>query len=153
MTRLALISAAVLAALASPATAQPGGFRIVDVQVADGKLTWTEAVPVQVEKAVPVVKEVTVEKELNGKKVVVVEKVTVNEKVVVTEFVSVKRTTELKTVAVTDGAGKAVAADKVAERLGGAPAVLLTGPLPAKHRALFKADTLFIEPAEPKGNK
>lgn len=137
MTRFALLSAVVLVALAPPAPAQPGpagGLRIVDVQAADGKLTWIETQVVPVEEAI------TVEEEVNGMKVTVVKKVTVY------KTVSVTRVADLKTAKVTDGTGKAVGADKLAERLKEAPAVLLTAPLSDKHHKLFKDDTLFIEP-------
>ena len=47
---------------------------------------------------------------------------------------------------VTDATGKAIEADKLADRLKEGPAVLLTAPLSDKHRKLFKDDTLFVEP-------
>ena len=144
MTRFALLSALAFAALLSArADAQPGAFlpgvQIIDAKVEKGKLTWTEYA------TTPVTKEIEVVVNMNGKQVPVKQKITVH------EIVPVTRMNDLKGAKVTDGAGKEVGADKLAERLKEpAPVVLITGPLSAKHRALFKDTTVFVEfPAAP----
>lgn len=146
MTRFALFAALVL--LSAPALAQPpgppglGGITIIDAKADKGKLAWTEYV------AVPVQKEVERVVVANGKQVTVKQTVTVHEVVPVTKAV------ELKGLKVTDAAGKEIDADKVAERLKEAtPVVLASGALPAKHRALFKDTTLFVEPLPPPAPK
>jgi hypothetical protein len=140
---LAALGAVALApalALAQPA---PGGYQIIDLKANNGKLMWNSV------KAVPVQKEVEVTVNVDGK--LVVEKRTV----VVYEYVTYASEVALNKVKVTNGAGKAVDAEKAAELLkDGGAVVLVSGPVAAKHRALFKDTTLFIElPVElpPKG--
>ena len=101
----------------------PGGFRIVDAKADKGKLTWTETAAVPVEKVVDVIMVI------DGKQV------SVKKKVTVIEYVSVTKTGDLKGAKVTDAAGKAIEADKIAERLKETtPVVFVSGPVPAKHR-------------------
>lgn len=141
--------ALVLAALgAAPAPAQPPAtppavgpaeFRVVDARADRRKLTWTEYLATTVQK------EIAVEEVANGKPVLVKRVVTV------TEMVPVTRSVELKGLKATDGAGKAVDADKLSQRLKEpGPVVLVAGELSAKHRELFKDTTLFIELPAPK---
>lgn len=112
----------------------PDGLRIVDAVVEKDKLLWSETkfVPVEVEKTIEVL--------VGGKKV------TQTVKVTEVRAESVRLTVELKGLKVTDGSGKALGDDKIAELLKEpVPVVLLSGPLPAKHRGLFKDKTVFIE--------
>ena len=147
MIRSVVLAALALAVLAPtragaqpPFDPTPGGFRIVDAKADKGKLTWTETV------AVPVVKEVEVIMMIDGKPVAVKKKVTT------IEYVSVAKTGDLKGAKVTDAAGKAIDADKIAERLKETtPVVFVSGPVPAKHRELFKDTTVFVEFPQPKG--
>ena len=146
MTRFALLSALALAALPHPrADAQPdaffpGSIRIIDAKADKGKLTWTEYA------TTPVVREIEVIVNMNGKQVATKQKVTVH------EVVPVTKTADLKGAKATDAAGKAIDADKLAERLKeSTPVVLVSGAVPAKHRALFKDTTVFVEFPQPKG--
>jgi hypothetical protein len=135
MIRLAAFAALVLAvapARADDPAAAP--FRIIDARVASGKLEWEEARTV----AVPVVKQVQVVE--NG--MVVVKNAVFMELVTVAD----KQAIEVKDLKATDVAGKAVAADTLADLLKEkTPVVLMTGPLPVKHRGLFKDKTVFVE--------
>jgi hypothetical protein len=140
MTRFALLSAIALAALPpAPALAQPavpglGGLRIAEAKADKGKLTWT------VTELVPVTKEIEVTVNVNGMNVVRKQAVTVYENQ------SVTKTADLKGLKATDVAGKEIDADKLAERLKEAtPVVFVSGTVPAKHRALFKDATVFVE--------
>jgi hypothetical protein len=140
MTRFALLSALALAALlpapalAQPAAVGPGGVRIAEAKIDKGKLTWT------VTEVVPVIKEIEVTVNVNGMNVVQKRAVTAYEPQ------SVTRTADLKGVKATDAAGKEIDADKLAERLKEAtPVVFVSGTVPAKHRALFKDTTIFVE--------
>ena len=125
---------------AAPAPAQfPGGVKFVEASVDKDKLTWTETT------YVPVTKTVEVQ--------VVVGGMTRTEKQTVTEMLpqQVTRSVELKNLKVADGAGKAIAADKVADALKESPtAVMTVGPLPERHRKLFKEKTVFVEIPAPK---
>jgi hypothetical protein len=144
MIRFALFFALALAVLpparcsAQPIT--PGSFRVVDAKADKGKLavTETEYVPIQKVEEVVVV--------ANGKQVV--EKRTVT----ALEAVSVTREIEFKGVKASDVSGKEIGSDKLAELLKEQkPVVVVTGPILAKHRALFKDTTVFLELApEPK---
>jgi hypothetical protein len=145
MIRFPVLAALALAALlpvraaAQPIDPSAGTFRIVEVKVEKDKLTWMETKSVPVTRA----EEVVVEK--NGKKVI--EKV----EVTVLESIPEVRSVGLKALKATDGAGKAIAADKLAELLKEPTAVVMTsGPVPAKHRELFKEKTVFIEIPAPK---
>jgi hypothetical protein len=134
MLRSAILAAIAVALLASAVGAQPGSFQVVDVTVVKGKLQWTET------QAIPVTKQIEVTVNVNGKNVVERRAVTVH------EHISVTKEMDLKGTKVTDGAGKAIAADKVAELLKDkAPVVLVTGPVAEKHRKLFKETTVFVE--------
>jgi hypothetical protein len=142
MTRLAILSALVLAALlparASAQPGAPGGLHITDAKVDKDKLVWTVTVMVPVQKAVPV------EVEKNGMKV------TELRTVVVYEIQQVTKAVELKGFKATDAAGKPIAADKLAELLKETgPVVLVTGTLPERHRKLFKDTTVFLESVAP----
>lgn len=135
MFRSAVQVALAVAVLApAGAFAQPGNFQVVEVKVNRDKLTWNET------RAVPVRKVVEVTVNVNGMNVVEKREITVNEIVTFTKEIG------LKTVKATDGAGKAVDAEKLAEALkDGKPVVVVSGPVAAKHRALFKDSTLFIQ--------
>jgi hypothetical protein len=112
----------------------PGAPRILDVKVEKDRMVWTEYV------TVPVQKTVTVTVTVNGKAVLQDRTVTVYE--------TTARTVanELKTVKATDGAGKEIAADKLAELLKDpTPVVVSVGPISDKHRALFKEKVLVLE--------
>jgi hypothetical protein len=138
MTRSALFTALVLVAFVAPAGAQPPGVMIVTATADANTVTWTETVQV------PVVETITVEVEVNGKKVLETRAVTV------VRTQQITRAATLKDAKATDATGKAVAADKLAERLKKPTAVVVTSAaLPAEHRALFKDDTLFLELAPP----
>ncbi|MBM3981214.1 MAG: hypothetical protein FJ304_13175 [Planctomycetes bacterium] len=131
---LAALGAVALApalALAQPA---PGGFQVVDVKANNGKITWNSV------RAVPVRKVVEVTVNVNGMNVVEKREITVYETVTYASELALNK------VKVTNGAGKVVDAEKAAEQLkeGGA-VVLVSGPVAAKHRALFKETTLIIE--------
>src|SRR5262249_53365796 len=78
----------------APPPAAPGTLQIVDGKVEKDKLTWSDTV------AVPVQKQAFVEVEMNGNKVLVARVETVY------EFVSVTKAIDLKSVKVTDAAGK-----------------------------------------------
>jgi hypothetical protein len=130
------LAAVLLAALAPGlAAAQgPDPFRVVDAEVKKDRFFWTE------NQQVPVTEQVAVQ--------VVVDGVTRAETRTVTKLVPVTttRAAELNTLKVTDAAGKAVPADKLADRLKGPTAVVLvTGAVNEKHRALFKDTVLFVE--------
>lgn len=146
MTRIAVLFVALGFVAFSPASAWaqlPGGVQIVDAKVKDGKLIWTGYMPVSVEKEVEVVVMI------NGQQVKQVQKV------VVTELVPIQQAEELKTLKATDGNGKAITADKLAELLKeGTSVVLVRTPVIDKHRKLFKDTTIFVELpgiAPPKG--
>jgi ABC-type glycerol-3-phosphate transport system substrate-binding protein len=146
MTRFALLAALVLAALPAAATAQPPGVRFATAGASGDTLTLSETV------VVPVAKTVVVTVEINGKAV------EQNQTVTTYEAQQIERKLTLKDAKVTDGRGKAVAADKLAERLKTpAAVVVVTVPLPPEHRKLFKDDTLFLDlspaPAEPPKGK
>ena len=108
--------------------------RIVPARVEGDYLIWPEA------KQTPITKEIDVLIDLNGKPTV--QKVTVTS----TETSILHRTVSLKKLKFTDGAGKAIAADKLAERLiEESPVVFHTGPLAAKYRSLFSSDAVLVE--------
>jgi hypothetical protein len=108
--------------------------RVVPARVEGEYLIWPEP------KQTPVTKEVDVLIEINGKPAV--QKVTVTS----TETVLLHRAVALKKLKFTDGAGKAIAAEKLAERLvEESPVVFHTGPLAAKYRALFANDAILVE--------
>ncbi|MBA4067297.1 MAG: hypothetical protein C0501_27030 [Isosphaera sp.] len=137
MSRAAVLLLALAPGLA--AAQGPDPFRVVDAEAKKDRLFWT------VTEVATVAEQVAVEVEVNGVKRV--EFRTVTKLVPVTTT----RAVELNTVKVTDAAGKAIPADKLAERLKEpAPVVLVTGPVTDKHRALFKDTTIFVElPAAP----
>lgn len=126
------LAAALVAALPGLAFAQPGGVQIVDAKVASGRLEWVETV------AVPVQKTVQYEEVQDGKKVVKTKAVTVMELVQKTALA------ELKNVKATDAAGKAIAAEKLAELLKDGKSIVI-GSVTEKQRALFKDTTVFVE--------
>lgn len=142
MSRAAVLLAALAPGLA--AAQGPDPFRVVDAEAKKDRFFWTEG------RAVPVTETVAVEVEVNGQKRV--------ETRTVTRLVpeTITRAADLNTLRVTDAAGKPIPADKIADRLKDAtPVVLTTGPVPDKHRALFKDTTVFVElpaagPAVPK---
>jgi hypothetical protein len=145
MNRFAPLAAIALAALLpAPATAQPaalglGGLHIAEAKIDKGKLTWT------VTEVVPVTKQVEVTVNVNGMNVVQKRAITAYETVQVT------KAAEVKGLKATDAAGKEIDADKLAERLKEAtPVVFVSGTVPAKHRALFKDTTVFLEFPAPK---
>ncbi len=110
------------------------------MKVEKDKLTWTET------QMVPVAKEVAVTVVVNG-----VEKLE-KRTVIAYETVAITRATALKDVKATDAAGKAIDAEKLAELLKETTAaVVTTGSLSEKHRALFKDKTVFVELPAPKG--
>jgi hypothetical protein len=137
-----LVALALEALVPARADEQPGpdsSFRVVDAKAGSDKLTWSVLEQVPVQKTVPV------EVVINGMKVLEVRTITVHEGVVVT------RAVELKDVRATDGAGKAINSDKLAELLKEmTPVVLVSGPVAEKHRKLFKDTTLFLELPQPK---
>jgi hypothetical protein len=144
--RFTVLAAIALAALApARASAQPvlpGPFRVVEAKADGGKVIWSEI------KFVPQVKE--------EERVVVINGMNVTQKVAVTVFVPVQETIgfELKKLKATDGTGKAIAADKLAELLKeSTPVVIVSGPVPEKHRALFKEKTVFLELPQPEPGK
>jgi hypothetical protein len=149
MPRFALPLAAL--ALCSPAlSAQPpgtppdplAGIRVVDAKAEKGKIRWLEM------KSVPVRQKVQVTVNVNGVPM------TQTREVTVIQVVPSTREHDLSKVKATDGAGKAVAADKLAELLKDAtPVVLVSGTLPEKHRGLFKEKTLFVELPAPEPGK
>ncbi len=97
-------------------------------------MLWSEL------QLVHVTEEIVVEVEVNGMKVQEKRAVTVIKTATVT------KSAELKTLKATDTNGKAIDADKLAELLKDkTPVVLLPGPMPEKHRGLFKDKTVFIE--------
>lgn len=133
-----LFAALALAAAANLVSAQPpgppAGIRVVDAKAEKGKVRWTEM------KAVPVQQNVQVTVNVNGRN----ETQTLT--VTAMQFVGSTSEYELSKVKVTDGAGKPVAADKLAGLLkDSTPVVLVTGMRPEKHRKLFKEKTLFVE--------
>jgi hypothetical protein len=149
MSRFVLALGA-LALCAPPLPAQPpgpapdplAGIRVVEAKAEKGKIRWTEM------KTVPVQQNVQVTVNVNGRNE------TQTRTVTVIQVVPLTREYDLSKVKVTDGAGKAVPADKVGELLKDAtPVVLVTGTLPEKHRALFKEKTLFVEVPAPEPNK
>ncbi len=94
----------------------------------------------------PVRKVVEATVDVNGMNVVEKREVTVY------ESVTVARAFEPKQFKATDASGKAIDAEKLADPLKEtAPVVLISGPIPEKHRALFKDRTVFVEvlPAAP----
>lgn len=133
---LTLLAASVLACcLSDRATAQPFpvAIQVVDAKAEKGKMTWTETV------LVPLNEEYLVEVEINGVKVQQRRTRTVMKPTTVT------KEAELKKLYATDANGKAIAADKLAELLKeSTPVVFVSGPLPEKHRALFKDKVVFI---------
>jgi hypothetical protein len=138
MMRSAVLAALALATMLSArAAAQPGfpgTFQVVDAKVEKDKLTWTDT------KYVPEAREEAVEVVVNGMKVVQ------KRVVVVTVPVAEVRSVDLKGLKATDGAGKAVTADKLSELLKESTAVVLvSGAVPEKHRKLFKDTTLFLQ--------
>lgn len=146
MPRSALLAAfALVLFAAAPAVAQPPGVLIVTATAGADKLTWTETV------TVPVAETVTVTVQVNGMQVME------NRTVIVNKAQQITREAILKDVKATDATGKAVGADKLAERLKKpAAVVVLSAPLPGEHRSLFRDDTLFLEfpPKDPnKGKK
>ena len=143
MIRSAVLAALALVALApARAPAQfdaPGSFRVVEAKADKGKLAWEEV------RYVPTTRE--------EERVVVVNGMNVKQKVAVTVVVPVLETRgyELKTLKATDGAGKAIDAEKLAELLKEkTPVVVVSGPVPEKHRKLFKDTTVFVELPQPK---
>lgn len=111
-----------------------GAPRIVPARVEGEYLIWPEA------KQTPITKDVDVLIDVNGK--AVVQRVTVTS----TETSIVHRAVALKKLKFTDGGGKAIAPEKLAERLAEeAPVVFHTGPLAAKYRALFASDAVLVE--------
>lgn len=133
-----LFAALALAAAANLSSAQPpdplADLRVVDAKAEKGKVRWTEM------KVVPVTQNEQVTVNVNGRN----ETQTLT--VTTMQVVASTREYDLSKVKATDGAGKAVAADRLAELLkDSAPVVLVSGPLPEKHRALFKEKTLFVE--------
>lgn len=137
MFRFSLLAAAALLVAPGAAFAQPGvpgQFQVIEAKAEKDKITWTTY------KAVPVQKEVAVQVLKNG--MLVTEKQTVT----VTEYVPVQETLTLKALKATDGNGKAVDAEKLAEILKeGTPVVFVSGPVADKHRKLFKGSTVFLE--------
>lgn len=134
MTRFALLTTFALVALVGPAGSQPPGVRFATAGATGATLSLTETV------VVPVAKKVTVTVEIDGKAVQQEREVTVY------EAAQIERKLVAKDARVTDGTGKAVGADKLTELLKKpAPIVILTAPLSAEHRALFKDSTLFLD--------
>jgi hypothetical protein len=134
---VAVLLVALLPGLASAQA--PGSLQIVDVKVEKDRVEWAEY------KAVPVQKTVAVTVLVNGMQVVE------NRTVTVTEMVAISRIYEIKDLKATDATGKAIPADKLAGLLKETPsAVVTTGPIPEKHRALFKDKTVFLELPQPK---
>jgi hypothetical protein len=134
MSRLLSVVGAVLvagAAVAQPAAPAP---HLAVARVKGEWLVWATTV------AVPVQKEVAVTVLVNGQQVV--EKRTVT----VLETVTREESVKLKDVLVTDGAGRAIPADRLGERLGkGAAVVLNTGRIPDIYRRVFKDDAVLVE--------
>lgn len=145
MLRFTLLLAVGLLAglLPTRANAQPtlnGNFRVVEAKADNGKLTWSEIKYVPQQKV--------------EERVVVINGMNVKQQVAVTVMIPFQQTVafELKKLKATDGAGKAIDADKLAGLLKEEmPVVLVTGPIPEKHRTLFREKTIFIElpPPEP----
>ena len=123
------------------AAAQPtaSSFQVVDARVEKDKLFWTET------RTEVVMQEVATQVLVNGMFV------TEKRLVPVMRPVTITRADELKGVKATDAAGKAVAADKLAEALKETtPVVVTAGPIAEKHRALFKDKVIFLELPQPK---
>jgi hypothetical protein len=141
MLRSAVLAAVALVAAPALAPAQPAtliSFQFVDAKVDKDALTWTQT------EQVPVAKEVVVEVVKNGVKFAEKRTVTVYQSVAVT------RQADLTKVKATDGGGKAVAAEKLAELLKEPTLIVLaSGPVPEKHRKLFREATLFVELPQP----
>lgn len=117
--------------------------QFVVARVADGNLSWTTT------EQVPLTKQIAVTVLVNGQPVVE------NRTVTVLEPVTRETSIPVKHLKVRDGAGRAVEADRVAERLGrGGAVVLLSTPLADDFRRLFRDDALLIElpppPAPPR---
>jgi hypothetical protein len=135
MTRFA--PALLLFGLAGPATAQPIGAvnpQVVTARVENGSLVWatTQLLPVQ--------KPVTVTVIVNGRPV--------TETRTVTELsrVTSDRSEAVKNVKATDGAGRALTAEQLAERLREDGVVVLhVGRLPDAFRRAFRDETILIE--------
>lgn len=146
MIRFAALAATALAVLVpARANAQPelpGAFRIVEVKVDKGKVTWTEM------RYTPTTKE--------EERVVTINGMRVTQKVAVTVYIPVMETQaiELKKLKATDAAGKAIDAEKLAELLKETtPVVFVPGSVPEKHRKLFKDTTVFVELPKPEAPK
>lgn len=142
MTRFA--PALVLLAFAGPAAAQPVGAvnpQVVTARVENDALVWTTTQLLAVQK--PVVVTVVV----NGRPV--------SETRLVTELTRVTsdRSEAVKNLKATDGSGRVVTADKLAERLREDTTVVIhVGRLPDAFRRAFRDETILIElpgPAAP----
>lgn len=131
MTRYCVPLLAVL--LPGLATAQPPAKpQIVDAQVVNDQIRWTDTT------TIPVTKVVTVEVKVGDKLVRENKTVTVYEKV---DRVIVA---DLKTARATDATGKVIPPQKLAGLLKD-PTPVVIGPVPEKHRALFKDSTVILE--------
>ncbi|MFO0800980.1 MAG: hypothetical protein U0804_26235 [Gemmataceae bacterium] len=133
-----------LLAVAGPATAQPVGAvnpQVVTARVENGALQWatTQLLPVQKPVVVTVV--------VNGRPT--------TETRLVTELTRVtsERSEAVKNLKATDGAGRPIPAERLAERLREeATVVLHVGRLPDAFRRAFRDETILIElpgPAAP----
>ncbi|HYH67859.1 MAG TPA: hypothetical protein VD866_24390 [Urbifossiella sp.] len=129
--------ALVVLALAGPASAQPTGAinpQVVTARVEDGSLVWTTT------QLLPVAKQVVVTVVVGGRPVTETRNVTELTRV------TSERSEAVKNVKATDGAGKAVTPDRLAERLReDAVVVLHVGRLPDGFRRAFRDDTILIE--------
>lgn len=134
MSRLLSVVGAVLVVgvvAAQPAAPAP---HLAVARVKGESLVWATTV------SVPVKKTVAVTVLVNDQPVVETRDVTVME--TITREESVK----LKDARVTDGAGRAIPADRLAERLGkGAAVVLNAGRIPDVYRRVFKDDAVLVE--------
>lgn len=135
MTRLC--PAVLLLALAGPAAAQPVEAinpQVVTARVEDGRLLWTTT------QLLPVQKPVVVTVVVNGRPVAETRNVTELTRV------TSERSEAVKNVKATDGAGKAITADRLSERLREDSAIVLhVGRLPDAFRRAFRDDTILIE--------
>ena len=136
MTRF--LPALALLVLAAPAAAQqPVGAvnpQVVSARVEDGRLLWTTT------QLLPVQKPVVVTVVVNGRPT------TETRTVVELTRVSSERSEAVSSVKATDGAGKAVTPERLAERLREEGVVVLhVGRLPEAFRRAFRDDTILIE--------
>jgi hypothetical protein len=134
MSRFALPALFVTAAGVAVAQAPQPAPQLAVARVSNNSLVWTTTV------VVPVTKTVAVTVLVNGQQVVE------NRTVTVLETMSREQSIGLKDLRATDGAGRAIPSDRLAERLGkGAAVVLHTGPLPDAYRQILKDDAVLIQ--------